>query len=142
MHYFTAPFKRGVLGPNYNQQFAILSSLAMIFTVMGHSGVSFATIDWLFPYDSYHMPLFVFISGYFFKAEDVCGKNTVPFLKKQIKRLLFPFFIWNLIYGLVAQLAFNILGIQWCHANELFYRLLILPLTYGNCFFEFNAPSW
>ena len=94
------PFKEseaGILRPGYNQQFAILSTLAMIFTVMGHTGVSTGTIDWLFPYDSYHMPLFVFISGYFFKTEEVCWKKTGHYLWKQMKRLLIPFFAWNLI---------------------------------------------
>lgn len=139
------PFKEseaGILRPGYNQQFAILSTLAMIFTVMGHTGVSTGTIDWLFPYDSYHMPLFVFISGYFFKTEEVCWKKTGHYLWKQMKRLLIPFFVWNLIYGLISQVAFQTMGIEWCHANEFLYRVLVLPFTYGNCFFEFNAPSW
>lgn len=125
-----------------NAEFAVLSTLAMAFTVMGHTGVGFATLDWLFPYDSFHMPLFIFISGYFFRTQEVCLGNAKEFFFKQCKRLLIPFFAWNLIYGIVSQFAYSKLGIIWSHADEFWYRFLIRPFTYGNCFFEFNAPSW
>lgn len=109
---------------------------------MGHAGVGFGTLDWLFPYDSYHMPLFVFISGYFFDPSKVSIDNTKNFFAKQLRRLVIPFFVWNLAYGFVSLLFNSCFGIEWCHADEFWYRLLIRPFTIGNCFFEFNAPSW
>lgn len=124
-----------------NRQFEIMSALAMLYTVMGHTGVSVGTIDWFFPYDSFHMPLFVFISGYFFSTVGIEYGKTGAYIKKQIKRLLLPFFVWNFIYGIISIGAFSG-GVIWCHGDEFWYRLIIRPFTYGNCFFEFNAPSW
>ncbi len=125
-----------------NIEFAVLSALAMLFTVMGHTGVTWATLDWLFPYDAYHMPLFVFISGYFFNTSAVCIHGTKNFLVKQIRHLIIPFFVWNFLYGLVAMAFSSTFGILWCHADEFWYRFLVRPFTVGNVFFGFNAPSW
>lgn len=125
-----------------NPEFTVLSALAMAFTVMGHAGVVFGTLDWLFPYDSFHMPMFVFISGYFFNPLKVSIGNTKNYFAKQLRRLVIPFFIWNLVYGLIALLFNSRFGIEWCHANEFWSRFLIRPFTIGNSFFEFNAPSW
>ena len=127
---------------NRNYDFAVLSTLAMVFVVMGHTGVGFATLDWLFPYDSFHMPLFVFISGYFFETTQVNLHNTWSFIFKQIKRLIIPFFLWNFIYGIVSLIFYFSLGVTWCHPDKFWYRLLLRPFTVGNGFFEFNAPSW
>ena len=127
-----------------NPQFAILSVLAIAFTVMGHTGVGIGTLEWMFNYDSFHMPLFVFISGYFASQ---CGKNKElnslkETLKKAVKRLLIPFFIWNFLYGIFAVIVNRTMGIEWCNANDFWDMVLIRPFTYGNIFFGFNAPSW
>ena len=125
-----------------NPEFAVLSALAMAFTVMGHAGLVSGTLDWLFPYDAYHMPLFVFISGYFFIPSKVCIANTKDYFAKLLRRLVIPFFIWNLVYCLIALLFNYRFGIEWCGADEALRRLFIYPFTIGNSFFELNAPSW
>lgn len=50
-----------------NMQFCILSALGMFFVVDGHLNNSYLDIGGLVPYYSFHMPLFAFISGYFYK---------------------------------------------------------------------------
>lgn len=127
-----------------NPQFALLSVIAIVLVVMGHTAVGIGTLEWMFNYDSFHMPLFVFISGYFASQ---CGKNkTLDSLKatfkKAVKRLVIPFFIWNFLYGSFSLIINRILGIEWCNASDFWYTLLIRPFTYGNIFFGFNAPSW
>ncbi len=84
----------------YNATFGILSALAMIMIVAGHVGYDILTVGGLFPYYSFHVPLFLFISGYFYREE--VEKAPLLYLKKKAKRLLLPYFIWNLIYGLIA----------------------------------------
>ena len=59
---------------NLNIQFKILSALAICFVVCGHTGCSTLTLCGLFRYDSFHMPLFLFISGYFFSEKSLEGK--------------------------------------------------------------------
>lgn len=127
-----------------NPQFAILSVMAIALVVMGHTAVGIGTLEWMFNYDSFHMPLFVFISGYF---SSQCGKNKElnslkETFKKAAKRLLIPFFIWNFLYGIFAVIVNRILGIEWCNANAFWDMVLIRPFTYGNVFFGFNSPSW
>ena len=61
-------------------RFTVLSVLGMIFIVDGHLNNSF--LDWggMFPYYSFHVPLFLFISGYFYRpdfpSEGICRFTT------------------------------------------------------------------
>ena len=82
--------------------FGILSGLAIIMVVAGHLGYNILTVGDLFPYYSFHVPLFMFISGYFYKETE----ETHPFgyVVKKARRLLMPYLIWNLVYGLTAWL--------------------------------------
>jgi len=84
----------------YHATFGILSALAMIMIVAGHAGYDILTVGGLFPYYSFHVPLFLFISGYFYREEE--ERAPLLYLKKKAKRLLLPYFIWNLVYGLAA----------------------------------------
>ena len=52
--------------------------------------------DW-FPYYSFHIALFMFCSGYFYKLDS--HEHTLQFIWKKIKRLLIPLFLWNLFYA-------------------------------------------
>lgn len=80
--------------------FGILSALAIIMVVAGHLGYNIMTVGDLFPYYSFHVPLFMFISGYFYKESE--ENHPFIYIKKKIRRLLVPYLIWNLIYGFVA----------------------------------------
>lgn len=45
---------------------------------------------------TFHMPLFAFISGYLFRNEG----RFAPFMKKKMSRMVIPYFVWALVYGL------------------------------------------
>lgn len=132
--------KKSEIDNKHNAQFGILSAIAIILVVMGHSGFNGVTFNGLFNYDSFHIPLFVFISGYFFKS-DVSYKNAKFYFIKKIKKFLIPFFIWNIIYGILAYYLREGFGI-WYNSSTLLYIMFIRPFTNGNCFFGFNDPSW
>lgn len=85
---------------SYHVTFGMLSALAIIMIVAGHAGYDILTVGGLFPYYSFHVPLFLFISGYFYREEE--EKAPFLYLKRKAKRLLLPYFAWNLIYGLLA----------------------------------------
>ncbi|MBO5474859.1 MAG: acyltransferase family protein [Lachnospiraceae bacterium] len=85
---------------NYNAAFGILSALAMVMIVAGHADYNIMTVGDLFPYYSFHVPLFMFISGYFYRRQE--EEAPFAYLKKKVRRLLLPYFIWNLVYGLIA----------------------------------------
>jgi len=121
----------------YNYTFGILTALAIIFVVAGHLNCNILTVDGLFPYYSYHMPLFMFISGYFYKEE---YENQVGvFLIRKIKRLVIPYFIWNIFYGILVvilrKFGFTI-------GNEMnLYTLFLQPFIDGHQFY-FNLAAW
>ena len=50
-----------------NRQFALLTAIAMVLVIMGHVNEQLLTFGGLFPYYSFHIALFLFISGYFYK---------------------------------------------------------------------------
>lgn len=83
-----------------NIQFCLLSLLGIIFVVDGHLNNGLFDLNGLFYYYSFHMPLFVFISGYFYRAGS--ERDILGYIKHKFMRLMVPYFIWNLIYGIVA----------------------------------------
>ncbi len=85
---------------SYHAAFGLLSALAIVMVVAGHAGYDILTVGGLFPYYSFHVPLFLFISGYFYREEE--EKEPFLYVKKKAKRLLLPYFTWNLVYGLLA----------------------------------------
>ena len=52
-----------------NKEFRILSAIGMILVVAGHLGFNVFDVGGLFPYYSFHVFIFLFVSGYFYKKE-------------------------------------------------------------------------
>ena len=52
-----------------NKIFRILSAIGIILVVAGHLGYNLFEIGDLFPYYSFHVFIFLFVSGYFYKKE-------------------------------------------------------------------------
>ena len=121
----------------YNMTFCVLSSLAIIMVVAGHIGYNIMTVGDLFPYYSFHVPLFMFISGYFYKESD--EEHPFLYIKKKVYRLLVPYLIWNLIYGLVAW-ALRFAGFTMGEGISA-RTLLIAPFMHGYQYI-YNYASW
>ena len=120
-----------------NNQFVILQCIAITLVVIGHSGGIMLFSEW-FPIYSFHMPLFIFISGYFFKEEN--DTNLLMFIKKKFKRLMIPFFVWNLFYGILAQII-SAHGIYEFVSKINLRSILIEPFINGHQF-AINVSSW
>lgn len=123
--------------PAENKQFCILSAIAMLLVVMGHVDEGLLTIGGLFPYYSFHIALFVFISGYFFRSEDV--DRPLGWLKRKTLRLLVPYFLWNVIYG-VLVMVLRACGFYIGNPPSL-WTLFAEPVLSGHQFL-YNAPAW
>lgn len=102
----------------------VLKGLGIIMVVLGH----------LKPYEilrthiySCHMFIFFFASGLLFKADE----NIFRHIWKRIKRLLFPFLVWNFI-GQYAEFFH-----EGSSVTELFRQLFMLDGAIG-----WNAPVW
>ena len=121
----------------YNITFGILTGTAIVMVVAGHLGSGVLTAGDLFPYYSFHVPLFMFISGYFYK--EVGKGQTFGYVKKKVCRLLVPYLLWNLVYGLLAWL---LRGYGFSMGEEISVRTLFLaPFMHGYQFI-YNYAAW
>ena len=121
----------------YNITFGILTGTAIVMVVAGHLGYGVLTVGDLFPYYSFHVPLFMFISGYFYK--EVGKGQTFGYVKKKVCRLLVPYLLWNLVYGLLAWL---LRGYGFSMGEEISVRTLFLaPFMHGYQFI-YNYAAW
>lgn len=116
-----------------NKKMNILSSLGIMLVVAGHTGFTF--LDW-FPIFSFHMALFMFISGYFFK-----DRTFKSFIRNKIYHLLIPLLLWNALYGIVINFLADNGMTQLYHKSISLQSLLWDPFTMG-WQFNFNAPTW
>lgn len=86
------------------EEIDILKALGIICMVAGHSDAPFAHFIYLF-----HMAIFFIASGFFYK--DTSSDNlaaVIQAIKKKIKQLWFPFFIWNAIFVLLHNIFIDI----------------------------------
>ena len=120
-------------------QYAVLHPVGpgYVFVVDGHLNNSYLDIGGLVPYYSFHMPLFAFISGYFYKkgSEHRLGAYT----KKKIIRLLGPYMVYNLIYGMIVQ-GLHRAGFAFGGDLSL-WNLFVEPFITGHQF-EYNLAAW
>lgn len=121
----------------YNTTFCILSAFTILMVVAGHCGYHIMTVGELYPYYSFHVPLFMFISGYFYKDSE--EEAPLHYVKKKIRRLLVPYFIWNVIYGLIA---WAMRGVGFAMGEGIGFRTLFLePFLHGYQFI-YNYAAW
>ena len=119
-------------------RFRLLYALGMIFIVSGHcsgGGVSLF-YDWFPPY-AFHLGLFAFCSGYFYRDEN--GADLGAYALRKAKTLLLPMYLWNLFYALLLvvlrRFGFDI-GLP-----PSFATLVTMPLYEGSQF-ELNMGAW
>lgn len=120
-----------------NVTFTILSAIAMVLIIVGHINFGFVTMGELFPYYSFHVMIFLFISGYFYKPENEA--HILQYLKRKALHLLLPYFIWNVVYGLIVTLLHQF-GFVFGETISI-YNLFIAPFMGGHQFM-LQAPAW
>lgn len=121
-----------------NKSFMILSALGILFVVDAHAWSPLGLMTNFFPYNSFFMPMFCFISGYFFKPEKLNSLGS--FLLHKVKSLLVPFFIWNILYGILITILRSVDAITYGTPLSL-YTVFIQPFLDCNMF-QFNFPAW
>ncbi len=85
-----------------NKIFRILSAIGIILVVAGHLGYNLFEIGDLFPYYSFHVFIFLFVSGYFYKKE--AEERIGSYILGKCITLLVPYFLWNLFYGILTNI--------------------------------------
>ena len=120
-----------------NYTMRVFYLLAIVFVVDGHiqKGHMFE-MNGLFRYYSFHLMMFAFGSGYFFK---LYGKPVNDVLHRA-KKLLLPLYFWNLVYGVGAAALRRFGGFELGEPLSA-YTLLLAPLADGE-HFVWNLGSW
>lgn len=121
-----------------NKKFSILLCLGIIFVVIGHVGGLDILNDW-FPIYSFHIPLFFFISGYFYK-EDL-NKSITELVIRKIKKFIYPYFLWNFLYYFIniLMVRFDIIEADF---NFDFYHFFVMPFQSGGQLPFFYNAAW
>ncbi len=91
---------------------SLLQAFGILCVLLGHSVHIFSSLGWYFhnaPQNptcniihhviySFHMPLFIFLSGYLFYKIKSDNFNIIKYIFKRIKRLIVPFFAVGFLY--------------------------------------------
>nr|WP_312983376.1 acyltransferase family protein [Clostridioides sp.] len=125
----------------------IAKSLGILLVVSGHIGGIYQYIgipiystkpEELFPAYSFHIPLFIFLSGYFFNPSYIY--NLKELVSKRINTLVLPYYKWNLFYGVLVTILINTK--VFSNANTItLYNLIVEPI-FGAYQYNLNGPAW
>lgn len=119
-----------------NTHIRILQCIGIICVVMGHVGCNvFSFGNWL-PYASFHMPLFFFVSGYFFSPKTLRFRSFV----RIFTRLIIPFYIFYVMYWFIVRFLNAYWGCSFTLANG-FVDYLLAPILKVQPV-GFLSPSW
>ena len=78
-----------------NKKFMILSAIGIIMVVDSHTWGAFGLFSNYFPFNSFFMPMFVFISGYFNKVDK--KTNLWKYTKRKFMTLLLPYLVVSVL---------------------------------------------
>lgn len=120
-----------------NMVMRALYLMAIVFVVDGHTTLGdLFSMDGLFRYYSFHLMLFAFGAGYFFRFHGGVLRDVAA----RAGRLLVPLYVWNIVYGVGAALLRCFGGFE-IGAPLNAYTLLLAPLADGE-HFVWNLGAW
>lgn len=118
----------------------VLSAIGIFMVVDHHTFTALNLFGDVIPYNSFFMPMFVFISGYFNKVDS--STNLGTYLWKKVKNLLLPYTIITLIvFGLQFLMNLYKTGEATGHPSGYFLYILQRVITTGSPF-NLVAPMW
>lgn len=115
----------------------MLSAIGILLVVAGHADFHIFDVGGLFPYYSFHVAVFLFISGYFYEEE--AERAVRNYVKRKACRLLVPYYIWNVFYGLLAAVLHKA---GFTIGQGIGFRTLLVEPFLGGHQFEWNFPAW
>ena len=124
-----------------NYRFKFLYATCVILVLIGHCHFQDPPINPIYdflPIYSYHIALWVFCSGYFYKKEN--EQNIFKYIFKKFKKLIIPFFIWNVIYGLIITYLRHKDIVTY--GMDISLKAIFLKPLYNGQQFIFNLCTW
>lgn len=118
-----------------NQTFQYLEALAILMVIDDHMSTRIGIFSSVFPYNSFYMPLFVFISGYFYKEQKI-----FPNIKHKVKHLLIPYLIWAVVGEIIAYILMRLGIVNWYVSP--FSKKSIFQLFFIDSLSSITGASW
>ncbi len=126
----------------FNMEMNIVKALGMLAIIAGHSRVG-NIFGELVPIGSFHVAIFFFVAGYFFKKDILeignTFKNFLSYSYKVIKKWIPRFYAYHFFYGFMTGLVFLLMNKKFGHLPT-FENLIIKPYEY--IAFQFDVPLW
>ena len=119
----------------FSEKINILKAFAILLVVSGH--LEFSMLG-MFPPYSFQLALFFFISGMLFKEKYL--DDTLTFVKRRVKSLLVPYFLYEIFYVIVTWLIFHFTG-KWWGEQLTIKNLLLTPFLNGHQM-DLSCPLW
>ena len=119
----------------FSEKINLLKAFAIMLVVSGH--LEFSILG-MFPPYSFQLALFFFISGMLFK--DKYLSDVVGYIKRRIKTLLLPYFIYEIFYIIVTWLVYRFSG-KWWGETLTVKSLLLTPFLNGHQL-DLCCPLW
>ena len=91
-----------------------------------------------FPKGSFHLALFTFSSGYFYKNK--YDELPLAFVKNKFRKLIVPMYCWNLFYAVVIM-AMQLNGFEFGAGNVTIKKIVYDPWINGQQFI-LNLGGW
>ncbi len=123
-----------------NKKMLLLSVIGIILVVLSHTKNTINLFGDIFPYGSFFMPMFIFISGYFYKNDNSPLWGKEGYIFKKIKKLLIPYFIWNFIYGALGMILryYNIIN----YGEDINVKTFFIEPWIQGHQYCFNLAAW
>jgi len=125
---------------NLNTAMLFLQVIGIIAVVLGHVDCGTVQIpnplNLAFPYYSWHMPFFIFISGYFFNRTQPAGQ----YILKKVKSHLLPALLVNAVFGIFAA-SLKYFDLTNYGQDVTLKSLFVTPFTTGYQFY-INVSLW
>lgn len=128
-----------------NHTMRLFYALAILFVVAGHSSVDYpAGLNLgynLFPVYAFHMPMFIFVAGYFYNAKH--EGHPLRFVWNKVKRLIIPMYAIHVLMGLFVMLLAAVGFSAYDGATLSWKSALLDPWLHDNMHeFSFDLAMW
>lgn len=124
-----------------NKKFMILSAIGIFMVVDHHTFTCFNIFGDFLPYNSFFMPMFVFISGYFNKVDS--STKLWPYFIKKVRSLLVPYVGISLaVFGLQQLINLIKLGYEMASVPSGYFSYVLDRIVTVGSFGAIVEPMW
>ena len=124
-----------------NKKYMLLSAIGIFMVVDHHTFTAFNIFGDFLPYNSFFMPMFVFISGYFNKVDGTT--DLWQYLWKKIKTLLVPYIGLSLtVFGLQQLINYIKLGSEMTPLPDGYLSYVLRRVATTGSFGAIAEPMW